>query len=110
MYRSSYQHNGKSKEWTWIENKIFETNLLEYLEGEQEGQWENLTLVCGRSTEVKEQYKALLHDLALIEEGLIDFPTDSKYFISKVNASIDKNLIWGKIGFRVCQFYCFDSF
>jgi len=60
MYQSSYQHmndptnNGKSKEWTWHENKIFE-NILEYLEGEQEGRWENLALVCGQSsTEVKE--------------------------------------------------------
>jgi len=31
-----------------------------------------------------------LHDLALIEEGLIDFPTDTDDFISKGNASIDE--------------------
>jgi len=97
MYQSSYPHmnntnnDGKSKEWTWDENKIFETILFEYLEEVQEGRWENLALVCGRSsTEVKEHYEALLHDLALIEEGLVDFPTDTDDFISKGNASIDE--------------------
>ncbi|RHN56764.1 putative transcription factor MYB-HB-like family [Medicago truncatula] len=97
MYQSSYQHmndpnnDGKSKEWTWDENKIFETILFEYLEEVQEGRWENIGLVCGRSsTEVKEHYETLLHDLALIEEGLVDFSTNSDDFIIS-KASTDEN-------------------
>jgi len=51
-----------------------------------------MSLVCDRSsTEVKEHYEALLHDLALIEQDLIHFPTDSDDFISKANASTDEN-------------------
>lgn len=71
-------NNVKSNNWTWHENKVFEKNLLKYLEGILEGRWENLASLISRrsSTEGKEHYESLLYDLAFNVKGRTTYLDD----------------------------------
>ncbi|CAM8949063.1 unnamed protein product [Rhodiola kirilowii] len=68
-----------STSWTWLEDKLFETLLVTYPETEPD-RWEKIASCMEFKSveEVKEHYEKLLHDVCLIDAGLIKLPNYKK--------------------------------
>ncbi|KAG1341786.1 putative Transcription factor DIVARICATA [Cocos nucifera] len=62
-------------EWSWNENKIFEVALTKYPEGTP-NRWSLITAkLPGKNLrQVLDHYRALIHDLELIESGKVETP------------------------------------
>ncbi|XP_022862946.1 transcription factor DIVARICATA-like [Olea europaea var. sylvestris] len=63
--------------WSWEENKRFEFDLVKFPDGTP-NRWEKIKISAKleekSAMEIEEHYDDLLHDLALIEDGLIAPP------------------------------------
>ncbi|XP_010936185.2 transcription factor DIVARICATA [Elaeis guineensis] len=72
---SSNETPSLQTQWSWYENKTFEVALTEYPEGTP-NRWPLITAkLSGKSLcQVLDHYRALIHDLELIDSGKVETP------------------------------------
>ena len=80
MQRSQTKMAGGSTRWSFKQNKQFEVALAVH-DKDGPDRWEKVaSMVDGKSAaEVKAHYDILVHDLELIEKGMVPFPNYKSY-------------------------------